>query len=776
MAGSRGRGDSLAISKRKALEAAQKYVQKGAFDKALKEYLKHLKVEPEDTNTRLKLGDLHLKRGDPEAAIEAYGHVASLFSKGGFDAKAVAIYKQILRIDAENLDAHMKLGDHFQRMSLNKDALREFQVSVKLCQERGLKTKAFDLLKRVSALDPGNVPNRLSLADLLMREGMKTEARAEFESLLPEVEREAEGENLERVSRAMLEAFPDDERAHCALASARLKLGMPAEAVEALNEVASTFPDSIDVRERLVEALEATGDAEAAKSIYREIAELFKRRGDHDKAREILQRHVPAEEFGGDEGDSSPSLILDKLHDDTPRSGAEEILDLEPTSHADELTPPEQAQAPSEPERGVSDLIAEARVALEFGDPESARASVEKLLELDPNSVEGRKLLAKLERAAAGSAEEAFAEPGFDSLPDIELVLEDEDTGLGDEYASIEPPPELELTETIDGEQPTGGSDVALVTDKLGEADEFFEAGALEQAEAAYRAVLEIAPNHPQAMVRLGEIEAQQGMDPSKREASAPESAPLARAEVSVDDGFDFEFEEEEALLAQAEPAIEVEEPEVEVEVEEPEVQAEPIVAADSEPVSQPKPKPQPEEKLVDADYFADVICEDEEEPATPDDFDLAAELDGEAAGTSEEDFKQVFDAFKKGVQEQIGEDDSEAHYDLAIAYKEMGLLDDAIEQLDMVRRSGKLQIESLSLMATCKVEAGRPQEAAGHLSEALGSVGDGDEAQVSLRYELGEALVAAGKHGEGLEAFQKAAAIDAKFRDVQQRISELGG
>ena len=72
----------LAISKRKTLETAQKYVQKGAFDKALKEYLKHHKVEPDDTNARLKMGDVHLKRGDPAAAIEAYSQVASLLRTG----------------------------------------------------------------------------------------------------------------------------------------------------------------------------------------------------------------------------------------------------------------------------------------------------------------------------------------------------------------------------------------------------------------------------------------------------------------------------------------------------------------------------------------------------------------------------------------------------------------------------------------------------------------------------------------------------------------------
>jgi tetratricopeptide (TPR) repeat protein len=765
-------GGILAISKRKSLENAQKYVQKGAFDKALKEYLKHLKSEPDDTNARLKLGDLHLKRGDPDAAIEAYGQVASQFSKGGFDAKAVAIFKQILCIDAQNLDTHMKLGDHYQRMGLNKDALREFQEGVKICQERELKTQAFDLLKRVSALDPGNVPNRLSLADLFLREGMKDEAKAEFKSLLGEVEREAEGENLERVSHEMLEAFPDEERAHRAFAAAKIKLGQPEQAVEALAGVTGSFVESVEIREALVEALEAAGDPERAKSTYREIAELYKRRGDADKARDILQRHVPVEAFGRDAPETSPSLLLNEVHDATPQPDGlddsadtlgdsleldDEALESEPTSLAAEPEPEAAA-----PEQSPEDLLAEARVALEFGDPDAARPSLEKLLELDPASVEGRKLLATIERG--GDDDDAMDDPSFDSLPDIELVLEDEDTELGDEYASVKAPPELELTETVDGDATAGSAQVGLVASKLEEADRLFEVGESEQAEEAYRVVLEIAPNHPQAMVRLGELEAQKGVEP----AGGPEPAAAPQDEVSIDDGFEFEFEEEEALLEQPEQAEAIE------------VEIEPVVEVKPKPKAKPKPEPEPAEpeQLIDAESFADVFAdddEDEEDASAQDDFDLAAELDDED-GASEEDFQQVLDAFKKGVQEQIGEDESAAHYDLAIAYKEMGLLDDAIEQLDLVRRSGELQIEALSTMASCKLELGRPQEAAGHLSEALVCTSDGDVAQVALRYDLGEALAAAGKHGEALEAFQKVEAADADFRDVQAKISELGG
>ncbi len=79
--------------------------------------------------------------------------------------------------------------------------------------------------------------------------------------------------------------------------------------------------------------------------------------------------------------------------------------------------------------------------------------------------------------------------------------------------------------------------------------------------------------------------------------------------------------------------------------------------------------------------------------------FDLAAELSesfdqdpdasgsgttgaGGRGGTSGDGFASVFAEFKKGVSETLSEGDHQAHYDLGIAYREMGLLNDAITEL----------------------------------------------------------------------------------------------
>ena len=79
----------MAINKRKILQSAQKHLQKGALDKALKDYETLLGADPKDANVRLKVGDIHLKQGKTEEAVASYLKVAERFMKDGFDSKAI---------------------------------------------------------------------------------------------------------------------------------------------------------------------------------------------------------------------------------------------------------------------------------------------------------------------------------------------------------------------------------------------------------------------------------------------------------------------------------------------------------------------------------------------------------------------------------------------------------------------------------------------------------------------------------------------------------------
>ena len=733
--GKRGQILASAVNKRKSLEAAQKFIQKGALDKALKEYSKLLRADPLDTNIRLKIGDLHVKRGETDQAIQTYVQVAEQFSKAGFDAKAVAIYKQILHIDASCLNAHVRLGDLFQRMGLTSDALREFQKGIQVCEERGLKREAFDLLKRVASLDPSNVPNRLRLALLLLRQDLHDEAREEYASLLKQVIDGDEPELTTRVCEQMLESFPDAPEAWAGLGRAKVGLGEIEEAITLLTKALPRFSDDIAVREALVFTYEAAGDEAGVQLVQNEMAEIYKARGDHEQASAILQRFANLDDLA--EPDTAPSIILSEvLGEEAGASIAPERLSSSP-----ERQPlPDIDQSPE-------DLLAEARISFEFGDMKGAQARLETLLEKRPGHTGAQELLAQLqghsgghlvldttadstveemddsqftvvtERADPANGPDDFLDLGTipqnqeDTLPDIELMLED-DQDTDERFASVDPPREvqeaeleidLDTSDSLESETPSAAADEEStgISVDLDEAEFFFSHGMLDEAERAYRDILNRAPQNPKAMLRMGEIEQ------ARREAGSAESVA-------------------EPDLAPSEAA--------------------PSVARNA-----------PEE----------------------DSFDLAAELESSsdkgAGGVGEQGFEEVFRAFKREIQEQIGEDESETHYDLAIAYKEMGLLEDAVAELEIVIRAGQMPLHSFAiLLSTCKIGLELPHEAASVLQDALDS-GEGDEAtEVSLRYELGESLLAAGQSAEALDAYRKVAASDPEYREVGARIKQL--
>jgi tetratricopeptide (TPR) repeat protein len=198
------------------------------------------------------------------------------------------------------------------------------------------------------------------------------------------------------------------------------------------------------------------------------------------------------------------------------------------------------------------------------------------------------------------------------------------------------------------------------------------------------------------------------------------------------------------------------------------------VVAHDTEP---PFDVPAADDDLEESTHGSDEEGE----------FDLAKMLDDDdddhtgtvgtlmKVGAVGKGFADVFSAFKKGIQEQVDEGDADTHYDLAIAYKEMGLNDDAVRELETVLRTGSRAIEALSLMAQCKLALGDATAAASHIEDALQRAGDSHESAVSLRYDLAEALLAAGREKEAREAFAKVAAADPKFRDVLQRLANFG-
>jgi tetratricopeptide (TPR) repeat protein len=162
---------------------------------------------------------------------------------------------------------------------------------------------------------------------------------------------------------------------------------------------------------------------------------------------------------------------------------------------------------------------------------------------------------------------------------------------------------------------------------------------------------------------------------------------------------------------------------------------------------------------------------------------DLAEELDrAPDLGGLDDEFQysveDVFNQFKRGVAETVTAEDSDTHYDLGIAYKEMGLVDDAVNEFETALRGAnrKKEIDSLAMIAHCRMDQGRPGDAVEPLRRALRSDYLTKESAKAIYYELGLAHQALGVGEEALWCFQKVARVDPAYRDTARHVAALGG
>jgi len=969
----------LAPNKRKILEAARKYAQKGAKDRALKEYEKLLKLDPRDAKLRLEIGDAYRRWGQVKEAVTAYNKVAEQYMDEGFDARAVAVFKQIQNLDPQCFAAFVRLAELYQRMGLTSEAIQALQTAADGYHREGKKREALELLRKMATLDPSNTTSRIKVADLLRQEELLDEAVAEYEEAHTELARQGESEAASTVLERILEIEPKRVPALVELTGNLLKRGFAERAEPFAKRALDCEQDEVAHYELLADVYRAQQRDTELAATYRSLADLYRRRGDEDSARDIIQRFVPPnglaapldsdamlgdESMLGDEpavcgqaslgggsalGDDDSTLLDEEFLDDqlleddlldekgpaepvAPQDFAEEtvlrvpgVSDSDPPT--DEMPIPRQLDQDLEPPApeitgDPEQLLAEASVYLRYGKRVQAMENLEAILVADPEhrgaleklgeahadagdsaaavaawlrvaesarragDDEGlvvlRDRIAALDEEAAASLGIGAAEPEkeveeFLDLPDPgdEIALETEapeiEELLPDEPLIEEPPadePEIEIefddeieididADEIEGDEVAGSgasetatkmeigsseeatatatpnsSDLSAsasvsqqVGEDLEEAEFYRQQGLFDEAEAIYERVLQIVPNHPLALVRMGEIAAERGDDPGSTATglTLPSDAPepqqeghepalgedvghdlaewsdsdLSDTDVEVTEAADEEFvepssdaEESQQLEASAEPdfvpgesvgvagagedalvADGADEGDTQDVVDVGEdlaaVAAEDLLAADDD----------------DEDDTQDVVAVDEGLAAS---FDLAAELseafdedDGSSSGSfgggAEDDgFAAVFREFKKGVSQTVDEADHETHYDLGIAYREMGLLDDAIGEFQLSKGSPSRCVDSLHMLGICCHELDRAEEAVVHLQTALKVAEVTDSQVMAIRFELGLALESIGEIGSAREAWELVAAVDPSFCEVEQRLAAL--
>ncbi|HRG99121.1 MAG TPA: tetratricopeptide repeat protein, partial [Polyangiaceae bacterium] len=147
----------------------------------------------------------------------------------------------------------------------------------------------------------------------------------------------------------------------------------------------------------------------------------------------------------------------------------------------------------------------------------------------------------------------------------------------------------------------------------------------------------------------------------------------------------------------------------------------------------------------------------------------------GFSSADQQVDIEEVFAKFKQGVETQVAEDDSQTHYDLAVAYKEMGLIDDAIREFDTASRDQEMECVCQSMIGSLELARGNMTEAVEAFLRGLNAPVKEPQQETLLLYELGNAYEAKKMPREALAYFQKVVRKDPRYRDVAERITHLG-
>ena len=143
-------------------------------------------------------------------------------------------------------------------------------------------------------------------------------------------------------------------------------------------------------------------------------------------------------------------------------------------------------------------------------------------------------------------------------------------------------------------------------------------------------------------------------------------------------------------------------------------------------------------------------------------------------SGDEQADFEDMLRRFKRGVAENVDEEDFDAHYDLGVAYKEMGLVDEAIAEFQKALRGREQRVRAYEALGQCFVEKAQFPIAAALLQRAAEMPGIDDQQLVGVLYLLGFASEQTGRHGDALRYYQRVFAVDIQFRDITTRVSAM--
>jgi pilus assembly protein FimV len=170
----------MAVQREQVVQTAEKYVQRGKIEPAIREYRKLLTDNPNDINTLNRIGDLYARIQRIDEAVDFFTQIAEQYSKEGFFVKAIAIYKKIIKLDPTRLEVYEKLAELYHRQGLVNEARTQYQVLADYYQKHDNAASAIAIYQKMADLEPNNPSYHVKLAEIYQSQQLIEKAMNEY--------------------------------------------------------------------------------------------------------------------------------------------------------------------------------------------------------------------------------------------------------------------------------------------------------------------------------------------------------------------------------------------------------------------------------------------------------------------------------------------------------------------------------------------------------------------------------------------------------------------
>gem|GEM_PF-3002032 len=143
-------------------------------------------------------------------------------------------------------------------------------------------------------------------------------------------------------------------------------------------------------------------------------------------------------------------------------------------------------------------------------------------------------------------------------------------------------------------------------------------------------------------------------------------------------------------------------------------------------------------------------------------------------AKPSDVNINQILKQFKSQMEDKVGPDDYQCHYDLGVTYKEMGLHEEALNEFRMASAGENFRVRAFELTGLCHMEMGDYEEAVEAFKRALRQRRRKDEDYPGLCFNLGAAFQAMGKTEEALKSFREVESLNPEFPGLKGKLEAL--